>query len=64
MSEASNPTAGAKLLVETLLYPLTPTQGQVYGAIVGPLYVLQPKSGGALEVAIAPRRATDLTPKP
>ena len=64
VSEATNPTAGAKLLVETLLYPLTPTQGQVYGAIVGPLYVLQPKSGGALEVAIAPRRATDLTPKP
>jgi hypothetical protein len=64
VSEARDPTAGAKLLVETLLYALTPPQGQVYGAIVGPLYVLQPKSGGSLEVAIAPRRATDLTAKP
>jgi hypothetical protein len=64
VAEASNPTSGARLQVETLLYPLTPTQGQVYGAIVGPLYVLQPKSGGALEVAITPRRAADLTPKP
>lgn len=64
VADASNPTAGGKLQVETLLYNTTPTQGQAYASIVGPLYVLAPKAGGPLEVAITPRRDTDLTPKP
>ena len=50
------------LLVETLLYSAAPAAGQRFSSINGPLYVLQPKNGGALEVAVAPRRAGDLVP--
>jgi len=50
------------LLVETLLYSAAPAAGQRFASINGPLYVLQPKNGGALEVAVAPRRAGDLVP--
>ena len=50
------------LLVETLLYSATPTAGQRFSSINGPLYLLQPKNGGPLEVAVAPRRAGDLVP--
>lgn len=51
---------GATLLVETLLYRATPTMGDRYAAIRGPLYVQTIGDAGRLEVAIAPRRAADL----
>ena len=60
VADATDPNA--KLLIETLLFSASPSAGQKFSSIIGPLYVLQPKNGGALEVAVAPRRASDLVP--
>jgi hypothetical protein len=59
VGDAANP-GGAPLLVETLLFPSTPATGDKYAAIRGPLYVSALNDAGALEVALAPRRAEDL----
>ncbi len=59
---AAAPTAGARVLIDTLYYDPAPSIDARFARIVGPLWVYEAADGVGTQHSIAPRRAGDVQP--